>query len=338
MKLPLLLLPALMLGAVATASGQAPTLKQAAQARGVLIGAAVNSALFDDLDPDYADTVAREFGVVVLENGMKWKTLQGTQGEFVYGLADATVAWAQQRGLAVRGHTLIWHDSAPAWLYQFKTAPEVQAAMKSHITNVVTHFGSRVKYWDVVNEVVSDAPGHPLRANSPFAAAGPDYIDQAFRWAHAANPQARLYYNDYNTEGLNGKSDAVYALVKGLLARGVPIHGVGFQTHVSSAFSVKDSGMLANLKRFRDLGLDIQMTEVDVTLPASGATPANLARQAQVYRDLVGACLSVKCSAFVTWGVNDPSSWRAGGKPLLFDDLYAKKPAYGAVIGALQAR
>lgn len=337
MKTPPLILAALLAG-LATASGQAPTLKQAAQARGLLIGGAVGATLFDDLDPDYADTVAREFSVIVSENGMKWKALEGTQNEFVYGLADATVDWAVKRGMKVRGHTLVWHDSAPAWVYQLRTAPEMRAAMKNHIEQVMTHFGDRVLTWDVVNEAVSDAPGHPLRANNPFALAGPDFIEASFRWARAANPRAKLYYNDYSAEGLNGKSDAIYALVKGLLARGVPIDGVGFQGHVNSSFSVKDSGMLENLRRFRALGLDIQLTEVDVTLPAGGATPANLARQAQVYRDLMTACVTVKCSAFVMWGVNDTSSWRAGGKPLLFDENYAKKPAYGGVIGALQAR
>lgn len=332
------LLAALLLGSVAVASGQAPTLKQAAQARGLLVGGAVSGALFDDLDPDYADTVSREYSVIVSENGMKWKALEGTQNEFVYGLADATVAWAQARGLTVRGHTLVWHDSVPAWVYQLRTPQEMQAALKNHITSVVTHFGPKVMMWDVVNEAVSDALGHPLRANSPFALAGPDYIGQAFRWAHAANPAAQLYYNDYGAEGLNGKSDAIYALVRGLKARGVPISGVGFQAHLDANFSVKDAGMLENLRRFRDLGLDVQLTEVDVTLPAGGATPANLARQAQVYRDLMTACLSVKCSAFLMWGVNDPSSWRAGGQPLLFDADYAHKPAYGAVLSALQRR
>ncbi|GHF50614.1 endo-1,4-beta-xylanase [Deinococcus metalli] len=332
-----LLLTALLVG-LAGASGQAPTLKSAATARGLLIGGAVSASLFDDLDPDYADTVAREFSVVVSENGMKWKALEGTQNVFAYGLADAVVAWATQRGLAVRGHTLVWHDSAPAWVYALKTPQEMRSAIRNHITQVVTHFGPKVMTWDVVNEAVADTPGHPLRANSPFALAGSDYIDAAFRWAHAANPAARLYYNDYGAEGLNGKSDAVYALVKGMLARGVPITGVGFQTHVDSTFSVEGTGMRTNLQRFRDLGLDVQLTEVDVTLPASGATPANLERQAQVYRDLVAACLSVRCSAVVTWGVNDASSWRSGGRPLLFDDDYAKKPAYGGVIGALQGR
>ncbi|THF86671.1 endo-1,4-beta-xylanase [Deinococcus sp. KSM4-11] len=336
MKIPTSLLAALVLGGLASGSGQLPTLKQAAQTRGVLIGGAVGSTLFDDLDPDYAATVGREFSVVVSENGMKWKALEGSPNEFVYGLADATVAWAAQHGVQVRGHTLIWHDSVPAWVYQLKTPAELRAAMQNHITQVMTHFGNRVLIWDVVNEAISDAPGHPLRANSPFALAGPDYIDAAFRWAHAANPAAKLYYNDYGAEALNGKSDAIYALVRGMQSRGVPISGVGFQAHLDANFSVKDSGMLENLKRFHDLGLDVQLTEVDVTLPAGGATPANLARQAQVYGDLMNACLGVKCSAFVMWGVNDAGSWRAGGKPLIFDDDYARKPAYGAVLGALQ--
>jgi endo-1,4-beta-xylanase len=340
---PKLLLAALALGGLLTAAGQAPTLRSAAQARGLLIGGAVSGALFDDLDPEYAQTVQSEYSVIVTENSMKWKALESNQGDFAYGLADATVNWAQQRKIAVRGHTLIWHDSVPGWVYQLKTAQQMQGAMKMHIQSVVKHFGSRVPMWDVVNEAISDGAGHPLRANSPFMLAGSNYIDAAFRWAHEANPQARLYYNDYGAEGLNGKSDAMYALVKGMLARKVPISGVGFQAHLDGNYSVKDSGVPANLKRFHDLGLDVQLTEVDVTLPQTGTPQTGtiaekLGRQAQVYRDLMDACLSVKCSAFLMWGVNDASSWRSGGQPLVFDGYYVKKPAYAALMESLQAR
>lgn len=335
MNKPFLMLSAALLSGLLS-GGQAPTLRQVADSRGLLIGGAVSGALFDDLDPKYAEVAGREFGVVTSENAMKWQALESNQNYFLYGLADATVNWAQAHRIAVRGHTLIWHDSVPGWVYQIKDPQEMRDAMKNHIQSVMRHFGNKVLMWDVVNEAISDAPGNPLRGNSPFMLAGRDYIAQAFRWAHQANPRAKLYYNDYNVEGLNGKSDAMYALVKDLLARGVPIQGVGFQTHVDTNFWPPAADMQKNLQRFRDLGLDVQLTEVDVQLKGEGSEAQKFAQQAKVYGELMRTCLAVKCSAFIMWGVSDINSWRAGGRPLVFDDDYAKKPAYGALMKAMQ--
>jgi endo-1,4-beta-xylanase len=163
---------------------------------------------------------------------------------------------------------------------------------------------------------------------------GREYIAQAFRWAHEADPNAKLFYNDYSAEGLNAKSDAILELVKSLLADGVPIHGVGFQTHVNSDFDVNAVRMRENLERFKALGLDVQLTEVDVQ--TRGAPPEKWQRQAKVYEDLMRVCLSVKCSAFVTWGFTDAYSWRAGSAPLPFDINYQPKPAYFALLEALK--
>lgn len=320
------------------ASGQAPSLRTLASARGLLLGGAISGELFNTDNPDEAATVNREYNAVVAENAMKMRAIANSPdpGNYLFATADAMVASAQKNGQTVRGHTLVWHDSAPAWVYEIKEKAAMRAAMTQYITTVVKHFGDRINVWDVVNEAISDGPGNPLRNNNPFTVAGPDFIALAFRMAHAANPAARLYYNDYSVEGLNGKSDAMYALVKGLLADGVPIDGVGFQGHVDINFSVKDSGMQANLQRFRDLGLDVQLTEVDVQMVGNGSEKEKLARQAQVYGELLSTCLAVKCSAFMMWGVSDRTSWRAGGKPLIFDDGYAKKPAYGALLRVLQ--
>ncbi len=322
----------------ALASGQAPSLRTLASERGLLLGGAISGELFNADNPDEAATVNREYNAVVAENAMKMRAIANSPnpGNYLFATADAMVASAQKNGQTVRGHTLVWHDSAPAWVYEIKEKAVMRAAMTQYITTVVKHFGDRINIWDVVNEAISDGPGNPLRHNNPFAVAGPDFIALAFRTAHAANPAARLYYNDYSVEGLNGKSNAMYALVKELLADGVPIDSVGFQAHLDTSFSVKDSGMQANLQRFRDLGLDVQLTEVDVQMVGSGSKKEKLARQAQIYGELLSTCLAVKCSAFMMWGVSDWTSWRAGGKPLIFDDGYAKKPAYGALLRVLQ--
>lgn len=308
-----------------------PTLKGSAPP-GLRVGAAVSAALFED--PAYAALVAREFSSVTPENAMKWQATEANEGTFVYGLADAIVSWATRHGIAVRGHTLIWHDSAPGWLYQIRDAARMRQVMSAHIRALMTHY-PQVTTWDVVNEAVSDAPGHPLRANSPFAVAGPEYIAHAFREAHAANPQARLYYNDYSADGMNGKSDAIYALIRDLLAQGVPIHGVGFQAHLDETYDVTASRVTENLRRFRALGLDVQLTEVDVTLRGP-PTPDALKRQARVYHDLLTACRAAGCSNFTLWGVTDLSSWRAAAYPLPFDDDGRPKPAHAALIAALR--
>ncbi|WP_415814077.1 endo-1,4-beta-xylanase, partial [Deinococcus marmoris] len=235
----------------ALASGQAPSLRSLASARGLLLGGAISGELFNTDNPDEAATVNREYNAVVAENAIKMRAIANSPdpGNYLFATADAMVASAQKNGQTVRGHTLVWHDSAPAWVYEIKEKAAMRAAMTQYITTVVKHFGDRINVWDVVNEAISDGPGNPLRNNNPFTVAGPDFIALAFRTAHAANPAARLYYNDYNVEGLNGKSDAMYALVIGLLADGVPIDGVGFQGHIDINFSVKDSGMQANLQR-----------------------------------------------------------------------------------------
>ncbi|MFT2721513.1 endo-1,4-beta-xylanase [Deinococcus sp. A31D244] len=317
-------------------AGSAVSLRALADARGLLLGAAVNPTLFDPNEPDYALTLNRHFNAVVAENAMKWAGLHNNREAFAFGFADAIVNAAVKNGQTVRGHTLVWHDSLPPWVYTIQTREELLRAMQDHITGVVTHFRDRVHIWDVVNEAVSDAPGHPLRPSPFLNLIGPDFIDEAFRAAHAADPGAKLYYNDYNTDGLNGKSDAVYELVRGMLARGVPIHGVGFQAHLNTDFDVTGAQVQANLQRFRDLGLDVQMTEVDVQLRPARPEADELARQAAVYRDLLRTCLNVRCAGFITWGVTDFNSWRAAGRPLIFDDVYAPKPAFAAVAQELR--
>jgi endo-1,4-beta-xylanase len=203
--------------------------------------------------------------------------------------------------------------------------------------------------WDVVNEALADN-GSGLRDsiwyNRPgIGLTGPGYIDQAFRWAHAADPKALLFYNEYDVEDVNRKSDAMYSLVKGMLSRGVPIHGVGLQFHVTAKPSdVSPAGLDANMARFAALGLQIHITELDVRVPvdANGsASASDLAAQAQRYYDVVAACLKYKaCTAIQTWGFTDKHSWipqfyKGYGAALPFDKNYQPKPAHASMLKAL---
>jgi GH35 family endo-1,4-beta-xylanase len=311
-----------------------PSLRALATAKGVNIGVAVGPTLFDEFEPEYAETLAKEFNMVVPENAMKWSAVQPAPDQFVFALPDAIVKIAQKNKQKIRGHTLMWHEQLPTWVLQITDRDAMIAALKNHIQTEVKHFKGQIDTWDVVNEAISDSGG--LR-NTPFLKTiGKEYFELAFRWAHEADPDAKLFYNDYNTDGINRKSDDVYELVKELKAKGVPITGVGFQAHIDSGFNVVSQRVLENYKRFRDLGLEVQITELDVQTSSSYPASEHLTRQAGVYADLMRICLEVKCSAFMMWGLTDAHSWRAGRSPLIFDSSYQPKPAYDALIRVLQ--
>ncbi len=312
-----------------------PSLRAIASAKGVNIGVAVGPTLFEEFEPEYSEILAKEFNMVVPENAMKWAAVQPAPNQYVWALPDAIVKIAQKNKQKIRGHTLVWHEQLPNWVLQINNRDTMLIALKDHIQTQVKHYKGQIDSWDVINEAISDSGG--LR-NTPFLKTiGQDYFELAFRWAHEADKDAKLFYNDYNTDGINRKSDDVYALVKDLLAKGVPIDGVGFQAHIDTGFNVVTQRVLENYQRFRDLGLEVQITELDVQSNSSFPASEHLARQAKVYGDLMQICLEVKCSAFMMWGLTDAHSWRASKSPLIFDSNYAPKPAYDTLKRVLEA-
>ena len=317
------------------------TLRSLAQARDIAIGAAVNvDALHKDAG--YRQLLGDQFNMVTPENAMKFAQIEPEQGIYTFADADSIVAFAKAHGMQVRGHNLVWYRNIPAWLAQGHfSRSQLLTILHDHIATVVSHYRGQVNIWDVVNEAVDDSG--QLRDSFWLRALGPSYLDLAFRWAHEANPQAKLFYNDYGGEGLGGKSDAIYNLVKGLLQRHVPISGVGLQMHVSLAYSPLPSAVIANMQRLGALGLEVQITEMDVAVGAD-ARPMSvrLTAQARVYASMLSACLSVHaCTAFVMWGFTDRYSWipQATGRPdapLIFDENYHPKPAYDALNAAFK--
>ncbi|MFK0115441.1 endo-1,4-beta-xylanase [Streptomyces sp. NPDC090994] len=318
------LVAATALAAAAHTAEAADTLGSAAAGQGRYFGTAVAANHLGE--SDYAATLDREFTSVTPENEMKWDATEPTRGGFTFTSADQIVSHAQGRGMDVRGHTLVWHSQLPSWVSTLAAA-DLRAAMNDHITQLMTHWKGEIHSWDVVNEAFQDGSSG-ARRSSPFQdKLGDGFIEEAFRTARAADPAAELCYNDYNTDGVNAKSDAVYAMVKDFKARGVPIDCVGFQSHFNSASPVP-ADYQANLQRFADLGVDVQITELDIE--GSGTA------QAASYGTVVKACLAVsRCTGITVWGVTDKYSWRSGGTPLLFDADYAAKPAYDAVLAAL---
>jgi endo-1,4-beta-xylanase len=237
--------------------------------------------------------------------------------------------------MRVRGHNLVWHSQLPSWVSSLP-ASQVQSAMESHITTEVTHYKGEVYSWDVVNEPFND--DGTLRQDVFYNAMGSGYIADALRTAHAADPNAKLYLNDYSIEGENAKSDAMYSLVQSLKSQGAPIDGVGLESHF--ILGQVPSSMLANMQRFAALGVDVAVTELDdrIQLPASSA---NLQQQATDYATVVSDCLQVsRCVGVSQWGVGDADSWIPGtfsgyGAATMFDQNYQPKPAYTAAQNAL---
>ena len=329
------------------------SLREAAQDSGMLIGTAVRPAYLSE--SAYASTLAREFNMLEPEDVLKWEVVHPEPQSFDFSQADQIVDFATQHGMKIRGHTLVWHQQNPKWLTEGKyTSGELAQILERHIKTVVGHYRGKIFAWDVVNEAFDELHPGTLRStiwrDQPgigLAGNGSAYIERCFRWAHEADPQALLFYNEAGAEVVNPKSDAIYAMVRDFRQRGVPIDGVGFQMHVANLQS-DVSSVSANIKRFTALGVQIHITEMDVALPvdATGSPrPEDLQKQADIYREVATACLShPRCTAIQTWGFTDKYSWigwhskKTQGAALPFDRNYGAKPAYEALRDALAPR
>lgn len=328
---------AVMAGGIAATAQEGATLRSLAEARGIAFGAAVAIRPLRS-EPQYAEVLRTEFGMVVGENAFKWESIHPGRTFYNFDDTDEIVAFAEANGMAVRGHTLVWHNQNPSWLGRaLGTRDEAIAVLRDHIHTVVGRYKGRIVAWDVVNEAIDDQTGE-LRESPWLTAIGPDYIALAFQFAREADPEARLYYNDYGAEGIGGKGDAVYELVKDLKDQGVPIDGVGWQGHLQSGTYISD--MKANGERLAELGLEVAITELDVRIRVP-PRDAMVRRQAETYRKVTEICLALpNCVAIVTWGFTDKHSWVPGffggeGAALPFDETYARKPAYDAIVQAL---
>ncbi len=315
-----------------------PSLRELADARDVLVGAAVAPGPLRCEAP-YAQALAHEFNILTTENAMKFGPIHPAPDRYLFDDADAIVDFAEANDMLVRGHTLVWHQQLPGWVESAKwTREELMAVLRDHITTVVGRYRGRVDVWDVVNEAIDKGR---LRETVWKNVIGPEYLDLAFQWAHEADPEALLFYNDYGGEGMNAKSDAIYELVRGMVERGVPIHGVGLQMHVSASSAPASDRVLENMNRLADLGLQVHITELDVRIQGD-PTESKLERQARDYGTIAETCLEAKdCTALIIWGFTDryswvPASFSGWGSALILDTSYQPKPAYTALQEALK--
>ncbi|HEU5109642.1 MAG TPA: endo-1,4-beta-xylanase, partial [Micromonosporaceae bacterium] len=292
-----------------------------------------NALVLEELGSNapYTEVARRQFNMVTPGNAMKWETTEPSPGVFDFAPAEQIIAFARQNHDQVRGHTLVWHSQLAPWVSQVPQA-ELRGVMRRHITAEVAHFAGRLTAWDVVNEPFNE--DGTFRQTPFFTAMGVDYIADALRTAHAADRRVKLYLNDFNIEGINAKSDAMYNLAKSLLARHVPLDGIGIQGHL--ILGNVPPTMRANIARFAALGLDVAITELDIRMDLP-ATDAKLAQQADEYAAVVGNCLAVRrCVGVTQWGIGDRDSWippffPGQGVALPFDESYLPKPAYAAM-------
>lgn len=336
--------PTVLPAPVEEASSSEP-LRVLAQKRGISIGSAVSSAPLQN-DANYRSVLAREFNILTPENAMKFEYVHPKRDRYDFSEVDAYADFAKANNMKVRGHPLVWHHSLPRWLWMNEakfTRDELMAILRDHIHTLVSRYQGEAVAWDVVSEAINRDGS--LRDTLWLRNIGPEYIDLAYRWAHEADPEARLFYSDYGNEEEGPKPDAVYNLVRGLLQRGVPIHGVGFQTHRNLKEPPKVNLIAQTMKRYRDLGVEVQFTELDVQIvEGKGTLEERLAAQGDVYGQLMRVCLEAKnCTALMTWGFTDRYTWINGltGKveaPLIFDTSYRPKPAYDTLKHVLSSQ
>lgn len=308
-------------------------------------GAAVNINLLKNR-PAYRATVIREFNSVTPENAMKTRFIHPQENTYDWADADYLVDFAQEHGMRVHGHTLIWHQNNPAWITNYvgdSTAWET--LFKNHIQTIVTRYKGKVGSWDVVNEAITnDGPG--LRESIWLTKLGPGYIARAFEYAHEADPDALLFYNDYGSEWGPTKRNAILNLVAELRAQGAPIQGIGMQMH--TRVNREDALHSTAITTAAQTGLWVHVAELDIAVnpnndPNLTFTPALAAQQAQRYKNIATTMRAVADTSrfgITTWNVSDADTWITGQYnrpdwPLPFDNNYQRKPAYHAIIEAI---
>jgi endo-1,4-beta-xylanase len=326
------------------------------------IGAAVDNTNYN------SSLLTKHFNSIVAENDMKFDQLQPNENQFNYATADQMVSFATGKGMKVRGHTLVWHRQTPAWVFANATKDVLLSRMRNHISNVMKHFKGKVYAWDVVNEAMMEDGDYRKGDESKedqrsqwYQIAGADYIAEAFKAAAAADPDAKLFYNDYY-DWLPAKNQGIHKMLKGLLDAGVPVHGVGMQCHINiepstdpnnQAYYQTVAYLEEAIKLYSSLGLEVQVTELDQSLYIPGVTytsdqyyttatftPALQQQQADRYREFFALFRKYKdvITGVTFWGISDDNTWlsefSSGRKdfPLLFDANKQPKPAFYAVV------
>ena len=331
------------------------------------IGVALNARETLGTDPSASRLIGAHFNALTAENDMKWERIHPTEAEFDFRIADALVDRADAQGAFLVGHTLLWHSQTPAWVFQDSEGQPASRTLllnrlKHHIETVVGRYKGRIHSWDVVNEAFNDDGS--WRESPWYKIIGPDYIAKAFEYAHAVDPAAALYYNDYNLFKAP-KRDAVIALIKDLQARGIPVGGIGIQGHYGIGYPPLEE-LEASIVAFGQLNIPVMFTELDISVlpfPSQGQMGADISQNfelqaelnpyadglpveraqelTQAYVDLFTLFLKHRdlINRVTLWNLTDASTWRNNwpmrGRtdyPVLFDRQNQPKDAYRALV------
>lgn len=324
-----------------------PSLKEAFSEH-FLIGAAVNPRTIIH----QKELLAHHYNSLTAENEMKFESVHPSEDTYTFEAADQIVSYAREHRMKLRGHTLVWHNQTTDWLFKDNrgglcSKELLYNRLQSHIDTVVKRYKNDIYAWDVVNEAISDHEDEWLRPSKWLTIAGAEFIAKAFEFAHAADPDALLFYNDYN-ESNPVKRDKIYKLVRTLLDQGAPIHGVGLQAHWN-LYDPSLKEIREAIEKYASLGVQLQLTELDVSMfkfddrrtDLLAPTEEMLELQAQRYESIFGLLREYKdvISSVTFWGAADDYTWLndfpvRGRKnwPFLFDEQHQPKPAYYSVM------
>lgn len=354
----------LAVGVMAAAPTQ-PSLKDAFH-DSFRIGAALNAAIFTEEDARDAALVKQQFDSITPENVLKWALVHPSPGVYDFDLPDRYVAFGEKNHMRIIGHTLVWHNQTPRWVFEDEKGNPVDretllSRMRDHIHTVVGRYKGRIFGWDVVNEALNE--DGTLRQSGWLKIIGEDYIAKAFEFAHEADPQAELYYNDYSIEN-EAKREGVIRLIRKLQAEGVPVAAIGIQGHDKMDWPSLDQEDAA-ITAFAKLGVKVNITELDIDVlpratqeqgaevslraesqaalnPYTAGLPDSVQQAlAKRYAGLFGVFLKHRdvITRVTFWGVTDGDSWLNNwpvqgrtSYPLLFDRNARPKPAFDAVL------
>ena len=315
------------------------------------VGAILNSQWFNGgLPGNYEQIHKTQFNIVVAENEMKFDATEPSEGRFSYGNGDKMVKYAKANGMRIRGHALAWHSQVPNWVNNYKNDKQkLLKVLKNHIENVVGHWKGQIDEWDVVNEAISNNEPQWRSYSVWYQGIGPEFIDSAFVWTHAVDPDAELCYNDYNLEqGVNPKAKAGFLLeqVKRWVANGIPIHCVGSQTHVEDTTTDKHfigspDSLRSLAKELAKLNVKLKITELDIGFKSGiNVSKSDLERQGQTFRQYLDIVLEEpNVDTYLIWGVSDRWSWLGGlnrQQGLIYDENLNPKPAFDSIMVRLQ--
>lgn len=289
---------------------------------------------------NYQSFINSEFSGITPENAMKMETINPTKGMYNFRDADEIVRWAESNKKVIRGHPIIWHRQVPSYLKNLDNN-QLKEIFESHILTIVKRYQNSVFIWDIVNEAINS--DGTLRKSIWLKHLGPDYIKDAFILAHHANPKAKLFYNDYDLTMPGPKFDSAYELIKDLLKKKIPIHGIGLQMHLRPEFKQSEEGLRLVIQKFSELGLEIHLTEIDIAIP----TPSSLndrEEQARTFQFIGSVCNQFpSCTSLSLWGLNDTVSWipshfKGLGEATLLDGNMNKKSTYYEFLKGLESR